>query len=366
MEDASSLPPRSRASAPLSLLAGLAVLAVLHVAAEVVLPLLVAALLAVVLGRPAAWLRRRGIPKGLAAALMTAAVAGAIGAAITLLAEPAGAWIHRAPQSVGEIERKLLPVRGPVEEVRRATERVERLAGGEQAPRVKVEGGGLGASVLTGAGTLAAQALVTMFLLFFLLANAPGLTRALLRVPRSRAGRRRAAAIVRRIDSEIGSYVGVFSLVNLGLAAVTALVMAVLGMPNPVLWGMVAGLLNFFPYAGPAVTAVILAAVGVLTFDTVGRGLLPAAAYLALTTVESDLVTPMLVGRTLTLPPVMVFLSLMLWGWLWGVAGVLLAVPLLVMLKVAAGHIEALAPLAPFLDGGSRHKLPQSGKGMRP
>jgi predicted PurR-regulated permease PerM len=130
-----------------------------------------------------------------------------------------------------------------------------------------------------------------------------------------------------------------------------------LGVPNPALWGALAALLNYMPYAGAMLNVVILAVVGLLSFEELWRGLLPAAVFLVLTTLESDLITPTVVGRRLTLPPLMVFLSLLVWGWMWGVAGALLAVPLLVILKVVADYSPALRPLAPFLGSGVALKL---------
>ncbi|HSV27907.1 MAG TPA: AI-2E family transporter, partial [Candidatus Omnitrophota bacterium] len=156
------------------------------------------------------------------------------------------------------------------------------------------------------------------------------------------------------------------TLVNIGLGVVTALVMWALGVPNPALWGVVAAILNYVPYAGAMLNVVILAVVGLLSFDELWRGMLPAAAFLGLTTLESDVLTPTMVGRRLTLPPMVVFLSLLVWGWIWGVAGALLAVPILVILKVAADYSETLRPLAPFLGGNVAPKLRGTGfKGTR-
>jgi predicted PurR-regulated permease PerM len=124
-----------------------------------------------------------------------------------------------------------------------------------------------------------------------------------------------------------------------------------LGMPNPALWGVLAGLLNYVPYAGALATMVVVGTVGLLSFDELWRGLLAPAVILALHVIESDVVTPWLVGRRLTLPALMVFLSLTIWTWMWGIAGAMLAVPLLVVLKVAADHVPLLRPLAPFLRG---------------
>jgi len=158
--------------------------------------------------------------------------------------------------------------------------------------------------------------------------------------------------VARRIKQDVAAYLGTITLINAGLGVVSGLALWALGMPNPALWGVLTALLNYIPYAGALTAIVVVSMVGLLSFDELWRGLLPAAVLLALHVIESDVVTPLLVGRRLTLPPLMVFLSLTIWSWMWGIAGAMLAVPLLVVLKVAADHVEALQPLAPFLDDG--------------
>lgn len=333
----------------------LAVLYTLYFAAAVVLPVLVAVLLAIVLAPPAHWLRCRGLPRGLAAAAVTITFVLAVGTGIEMLAAPAADWVERAPQSLREIEHKLRPVKKPVEQVKKATEQVERLAGAaeDKADTVQVKSFDLGSVFVISATELAGQTMAVVFLLFFLLASGPRLLRRTVRMSDDPARRRHIVQVVRRVKQDVTLYLGTISAVNVALGVVTGLVMWALGMPNPALWGVVAAVLNYVPYAGALLNAIILAVVGLLSFDELWRGLLPAGAFLILTTLESDVITPTLVGRRLTLPPLLVFLSLLLWGWMWGIAGALLAVPILVLLKVVADHVDALRPLAPFL-GGNR------------
>lgn len=336
----------------------LAVLYTLYFASAVVLPVLVAVLLAIVLAPPAHWLRCRGLPRGAAAAAVTASLVLGVGLGVEMLAAPAADWFERAPQSLREIERKLRPVKEPVDKVKQATEQVERLAGAAEGKSgaVTVKSFDLGSVFVVSATQLAGQSLVVVFLLFFLLASGPRLLRRTVRMSGDPAQRRRVVQVSRRVKQDLTLYLGTISAVNLGLGAITGLAMWALGMPNPALWGVVAAVLNYVPYAGAFLNLIILAVVGLLTFDQLWRGLLPAGFFLILTTLESDVVTPWLVGRRLTLPPLVVFMSLLLWGWMWGVAGALLAVPILVLLKVVADHVEAFRSLAPFL-GGPRPKV---------
>ena len=250
----------------------LALLYTAYAAADIVLPILVAALLALVLGPVAARLKRRGLPRGLAAGLVTAGMVAAVGWGVQMLASPAAEWIARAPQSLGEIERKLRPVREPVRQALEATEHVERLAGAaERKSVVTVKQFDLGEVFVVSLTQLAAQAVIVVVLVFFLLASGPRLVARAARVPRHRDGRRRVLAVARRVKQDVSLYLGLITLVNFGLGAVTALVMWGLDMPTPALWGVLAGAMNFIPYAGSAVTMAVLAVVGLLSFDDVWR-----------------------------------------------------------------------------------------------
>jgi predicted PurR-regulated permease PerM len=305
------------------------------------------------------WLRRGHIPRMVAAGLTTASLVVGLGWGIEMLAAPAADWLHRAPQSLRAIEAKLRPVKEPVEQVKRATEQVERLATGSTGgePRVTVRSSEFGSLAVVSAGVLIAQGVVVVVLVFFLLANGDRLMRQIARLPREPHRRRRLVAVARRVKQDVSIYLGTITLINVGLGAGAALALWALGMPNPALWGALAALLNYIPYAGAITTMVVVGAVGLMTFDELWRGLLPPAAILLLHLAESDVITPWLVGRRLTLPPLMVFLSLTIWTWMWGIAGAILAVPLLVGLKVAADHVDALRPLAPFLGGNDRPRI---------
>ena len=131
-----------------------------------------------------------------------------------------------------------------------------------------------------------------------------------------------------------------------------------LGIPNPLLWGVLAGVLNFIPYVGSATTLIVLAVVALVSFDDVERVLAVTGTYLALATIEGQVVEPLFVGQRLKLSPIIVFLALWFGGWFWGVAGIVLAVPSLVALKVAAEHSKQGAPLVAFLSpGAGKHRM---------
>jgi len=151
------------------------------------------------------------------------------------------------------------------------------------------------------------------------------------------------------IRSELGRYYGTITLINIGLGAATTVAMLLLGVPNPYLWGAVAAVLNFIPYVGSATTLLLLAVVALVSFDDLGHVFGVVGSYLALATVEGQVVQPLLVGRRLDLNPILVFLAVWFGGWFWGVAGIVIAVPTLVALKVAATHSEHAGAIVAFL-----------------
>jgi predicted PurR-regulated permease PerM len=151
------------------------------------------------------------------------------------------------------------------------------------------------------------------------------------------------------IERRVSHYLLTIALINAGLGICVGIVLTVLGMPYPYIWGIAAFLLNFLPYLGALTGVALVAALSIVTFDSFSYALLPPLAYLTLTTLEGNVVTPMLLGRRLELNTVAVFLTVVLWGWLWGVAGALVAVPFLVVFKVIADNIEGMEVIGNFL-----------------
>jgi predicted PurR-regulated permease PerM len=188
-------------------------------------------------------------------------------------------------------------------------------------------------------------------MLFFLLASGDLFMRKLIRVLPRVEDRKRAVEIARQVEEEVGRYLGTVTMMNLGIGTAVWISMALLGMPNPLLWGVMVFVSNFVPYLGSILCYVVIAVVGFLTFDTLGRCLLPLGVYLLLNFAEAYVVTPLVLGRRLTLNPVVLFLSLTFWGFLWGIPGAVLAVPIMVVFKIFCDHIEPLAPIGEFLGG---------------
>jgi predicted PurR-regulated permease PerM len=337
-------------------LTGLFLLAVaytLYFAGNVLLPIAIALLASLVLEPIVKLLQRLRIPPGVGALLVVVALLGSVGYGTLALAAPAAGWVDRAPAALRDVERKLRFIRDPIERVSAATEQVEKATtvGGDDAVRaVVVQPPSLLESLLDATQRFAAGAVVAVILLYFLLANPDGLLEKLVSLAPALTDKKRVVTAMRQIENDVSRYLLTVSAINAGLGVAVGVTMTLLGVPNPALWGVLAALANFVPYAGALVMAVVIGIVGVLSFDEPARMLTPALAFVSLTTIEAYLVTPIVLGHRLTLSPVAVFLSVTVWSWLWGIPGALLAVPLLAATKIVAQHVPRLEPLARILD----------------
>jgi predicted PurR-regulated permease PerM len=192
---------------------------------------------------------------------------------------------------------------------------------------------------------------VVVVLVFFLLARGDASYARLLATIRDPGRREVWREALDDVKTNIAAYLLTVAMINTVLGVLTALSMMALGMPNPALWGILAGVMNFIPYAGALLTLGVIGMVSLLTFDQWSAIVLPPLAFLLLTGLEGQLVSPLVVGRRLTLEPVAVFLSILFWGWLWGLPGMLLAVPILASIKIAANAVQPLHPFGVLIGG---------------
>ena len=338
----------------LVILATCAVVTVLYLAHEVFVPVVLALLFATVLSGTVEMLRRRGLPRGIGAFLLLFVLLVILGVVSNAVAEPARQWFANLPQTLRVIERKVHPLALAVNQIEMLGHRAGAIANpGGSAPHTDAPAAppspvsAIEVLSVTRSGLVSTATVVILSL--FLLSGGPPM---LARMAASLADDVQAVQVLRVIDairSELGRYYGTLAFINLGLGVATGLTMMFLHLPNPFLWGTMAALLNFVPYVGGATTLVVLSVVGLVSFDGVGKIIAVPATYLVLAMIEGQVVQPLLVGHRLDLNPLLVFLAVWFGGWMWGIAGIVIAVPTLVALKVAAEHSQGGGAVVAFL-----------------
>jgi len=334
-------------------LIGLFVLAIfytLHIAREFFLPIVLAVLLDFLLSPIIRSLKRYGVPEPLGAGIVMLGLLAVIVVGVYRLSGPAAEYIALAPESVETVQRKLQSMRGSVEQVTRAAEEVERAtAGTGQAQQVEIRGPSLTRQLFGGTTAFLGAATVVIFLTYFLLAVGDLFLQKLVAVLPQFKDKKVAVTIARETESQISLYLFTTTVINVGVGVVTGISMHLLGMPNALLWGVVAAVLNFVPYVGAVANTVLLGLAAFVTFEDTGRALMVPGVFLALNLIESNLVTPMIYGNRMRLNTVALFIGLVFWWYIWGVPGAILAVPIMAAVKIACDHIESLSPIGEFL-----------------
>ncbi len=332
-------------------------IAFLYVARPVVLPVLLAWMAATTLQPLVRWLSLLRLPTSLSAAVVFSLLVAVLGLGFYRLERPAEGWVNDAPQHMTELRQRIQRIFPKAEHLSQATAAVKDLGATEAekreeqrtAPTVEVKDQRGTGSILNWTGTFLAGVGEVLVLIYLLLASGDRFLQKLVHLVPTLRGKIRAVEISREIQLSISSYLFSISLINLCLGAIVSTGLYFMGIPNAEMWGILVALLNFVPYFGPICGVIILAAVGLLTFDSLWHGLAPPLWYLALHLLESNLVTPILLGRRLTLNPVVIFVSLIFWMWLWGIPGALLSVPILVSVKVVCDRIPSVAHLGELI-----------------
>jgi predicted PurR-regulated permease PerM len=330
----------------------LAALYTLYFARAFFLPIVLAVLLDFLLSPLIRALKRARVPEPLGAALVIVGLLGTAGVAVYGLVGPAREWGAKLPASMREAENRLRKLRTPVEQVSKTAEQVEQVAkvdNGAKTQEVVVKGPTLTERLFGTTQTLIASAFEVVILLYFLLAAGDLFLQKLIKVLPQFRDKKKAVAIARETEASISTYLVTVTLVNLALGLAVGIVMFLLKMPNPLLWGALAALAEFIPYLGASAVVTLLTLAGLVTFEQVGHALLIPAAYLGVNVLQSQLLAPLILGRKLTLNPVAIFVGLVFWWWIWGVPGAFIAVPLIATFKIFCDHIEALAPIGEFL-----------------
>lgn len=361
-----SKPPKPAAVRLATIARALVVLAVLAVVAacyfgkEFLTPVLLAFLMALLFSPFVTAIERLRAPRMLAAAVVVLFAIGVAAGAIAALAQPAKEWVGKAPAALQSVSQRFKDFTRPVQQAQKATENLATLAqpknGDVQEVIVKDQSSILNGIVLNTPHVLEQIAIVVL-LLFFFLSSGDNFLRRMVEIAPGLTEKRTVVSIARDIQREMSRYLVTITLINFGLGLATALALMALQLPNALLWGAMVFVLNFAPYVGASISAVVLAMVGFATFDNLGQALAIPGAFLALAFIEGQLVTPTVLGRRLALNPVVVFVWLLLWGWLWGIIGILLAGPMLACFRIICQHTEALRPIY-VLIGEARFEEP--------
>lgn len=337
-------------------LTGLFVLAVfytMYFMRAMLLPLVLALLLSYLLVPLVRVMAKIHIRPFIGAGIVLIGLIAAIAYGVSFLSEPAAGWIEKAPYSLHQLQQKLLPLRKPIEKVAQASGEIDKLTSPDeplsQPQTVVVKRSALSDAFFTQGPEFVASAVLMFILLYFLMAYDGVFLTKIIRITPRLDDKKRAVSIVREIETQISRYLMTITAINVGLGIAVGTTVYFLGLRNPIMWGVMVAVLNFVPYLG-ALTGIICMTLGaVLSYDSLGYALVFPASYLLIAVLEGNFITPWVLGRSLTLNPVIILIALAFWGWMWGISGMILAVPILATFKIFCDHIEPMAPVAEFM-----------------
>jgi len=363
-------------------LLALALLYTLYFAKSLLIPIVVALFFSLLLSPLVTLLRRYYIPRAVSAILLLSMIAGPVTILAIELAEPSQKWLSELPQlsahlteELDDISQAMSPEAPPVvmeplppkeksfslfgflssdaqPDVMREQVTQETITPGNSALSARVMQGGIEiiVSVLGGAPVVIAQFMTFVILVLFLLIFGPGLYDNYLYIFPSGADKRRSVELVSKVQKELSRYIITISIINMGLGIVTASVFWLMGVDDALLWGALVALLNFAPFVGPIIAIGILSLAGISQYGMALVALLPAGIFFGINLLEAQFITPAVLGRHMRLNPLILILWLLIWGWLWGPVGVLLAVPLLVCIKLATGQLKIMTPWVELIE----------------
>jgi len=324
----------------------------LYFAKAFFMPVILAFLLALTLTPIVRFLRKRGIPEALSATLLVVLSLFIVVSAGYLLSGPVIDLINNTSSIGQQLTERMAQLRRPFEKIMQISHQLEGLTETTQEPgiqRVAMAQSGILSSAASNVLSAGTSFTIIFVLSLFLLASGTMFYEKIIQSFASLSEKKRALRVVFDVEREISHYLLTVTIINAGLGTVIGLGLWALGMPNPLVWGAAAALLNFLPYVGALMTLVLVAVIALISFDTISYALLAPAFVLLCDIVEGQFVTPMVVGRRLEINAVAIFIAIAFWSWLWGFVGALMAVPLLVVIKVFCDHFDGLTHVGNFL-----------------
>jgi predicted PurR-regulated permease PerM len=343
----------------------------LRAGAEFFLPVTAALVIAIALVPLLEWLERRRVPSPLAAFLCVVLFLTLANAAVAAIVFPASEWIRQLPERIGRIRETLGPLFDIYADLEAFIDDVVRQFGrspGLAQQTVTVETpNSLLQIIATSAPFAAIQMFFAMLVIYFFLAGWTRMRKRTIVGRSSFDGAMTTARVIQQVVDATSLYLGTITIVNIGMGAVVALILYLMGMESPLMWGGIVAVLNYIPYLGPIASALLLAIGGLMLFPDPWYAMLPAVAFVGVHLVEANIVTPTVVGRRLTINPLMILLALSFWAWVWGTTGALLAVPLLIIFRTvldAAGKPDVAGFL--FEEGTLIHEHPDEPKAAAP
>jgi predicted PurR-regulated permease PerM len=354
------LPARTPWPSSRTVLASVAVIFLLYFGHAFFVPIAVALLFNILFRPVVRWLERRGLGAPVGAAIVVLLAIVAVGAAGAALSVPVKSWVTKAPASMTAARGKLARLRKPVQQLDSAAAQLQQVdqpggggkgqSAGPPAP-TPATSTPLLTRILGTTTSLVAAAVEVVVLLWLLLASGDLFYDKMMRVLPVAADRRAAAKVANDTETAVAGYLVATALINVGQAAAVGLALWLIGLPDPALWAVLTFSLEFIPYLGGALMVGLLTIVAFTTFAGIGRILAAPGSYLAITTIQNNLVSPLVYGKRLRLNPVAVFVGVLFWWTLWGVPGAFLAVPIIATVKVLGDHLPRLRPLGEFLGG---------------
>ena len=291
------------------------------------------------------------IPEAIGSAVSIVILILILGGLASLIYQPATSFLQDLPHHLRQIHERLTILSASLKQAGHTSEQVEQLMGSNQtsATVVTLKGPGVLQGLFSQTPVFSAKLVVVTILAYFLLAHREAfLLKAVKAVPTFQ-DKRRVVDIAREIQTSIARYLVSVTLLNLALGASVGIGVGLLGLANPLMWGVAAFLLNYVPFIGAVCGIILIAIASLIQFDNLWYACLAPLIYLGLNALESNFVTPQFLGKWMTLNPVAIFLSFLFWGWLWGVAGMLLAVPILAIVKIFCDRVDSLTQLGEFL-----------------